>query len=183
MSDKLDFKYREMVRLAEKSDEYTKASFEDFKLLGALGALIAWKPVVELLSGKPGVDKNILLIGFLAILAVSAVIGMFGLLRQSVVNFYLHELEKFEKEIRLELDDVDTATFRVAENWRMEGRKKQRRVAVRFYGLFYLVLIAYPTAILFVDCTPLSAGIYLVSSIGIFLLHMSTTAIVHGDGQ
>ena len=76
MNEKLEYKYKEMVRLAEKADEYTKSSFGDFKMLSALGVLLAWKPLTDVFVKESG---DILLVGFLSILFVIVFIGFYGL--------------------------------------------------------------------------------------------------------
>lgn len=45
---RLDYIYKEYVRLSEKSEEYIKSAFDDLKLMGVIGATIAlWKPIVD----------------------------------------------------------------------------------------------------------------------------------------
>jgi len=177
---KLEYKYKEMVRLAEKSDEYAKSSFDDFKMLSALGVLLAWKPLADIfIVEKTG---HILLVGFLAILFVIAFIGFYGLLKQSVVIFYLEEIQVFEKEVREELKDENTNTFRVAENWRKRGSKIQRKIAVRFYYLFYFVLTIYPFAILIIDDI-IFAVVYLLVALSVVSIHHNTLRIVYNTPQ
>jgi len=179
-NEKLDYKYKEMVRLAEKSDEYAKSSFEDFKMLSAVGALLAFKPATSFLQ----VDGEILMIsGFLSILFVIAFIGFFGLMKQSIVNFYLGQILIFEKEVRKELEenDCEIQTFRVTENWKLHGRIKQRDLAKRFYLLFYLVISIYPTVIIFNDANIKFALGYFGTSILVVVLHYSTAKMVHTD--
>jgi hypothetical protein len=180
MNEKLELKYKEMVRLAEKSDEYAKSSFEDFKMLSALGALVAWKPIFDIINGESAQSSKLLFIGFLAILFIIAFIGLYALLKQAVVNFYLKELQIFEKDIRKEMGDEDTSTFHVAENWNNVGSKKQRAVAVRFYLLFYAIIIIFPTTILFFDSKYLALA-YLISALFVVVLHFNATQIVYGE--
>lgn len=181
VSEKLEFKYKEMVRLAEKSDEYAKSSFDDFKMLSALGVLLAWKPMSDIFIPDMLMAKSnkFLFIGFLAILFVIAFIGLFGLMKQSVVNFYLEEIQAFEEEVRQELQDTNTNTFRVAENWMKRGSNKQRKVALRFYSLFYMVITIYPSAIL-ASGSKVYAIAYFVAALLIAVLHFNTAMIVHG---
>lgn len=175
MNEKLEYKYKEMVRLAEKSDDYAKSSFDDFKMLSALGVLLAWKPLSNMFDNDSG---YLLLIGFLAILFIIAFIGFYGLLKQSVAIFYLEEIQAFEKEVRDELNDDNTSTFRVAENWTKRGSKTQREIAVRFYYLFYSVLTIYPSVILFIDNTVFALVYLFIASI-VALTHHNTVKILY----
>ncbi len=179
MNESLELKYKEMVRLAEKIDEYAKSSFDDFKMLSALGVLLAWKPISDMSVDAP---KEFLLIGFMATLFVIAFIALFGLLKQSIANFYLKEIQVFEKEVRDELKDSNMQTFRVAENWIKRGSKIQRKAAKRFYLLFYVVIIMYPTTILWLEDEHL-AIIYLVSALFVTGLHLNTTKLVYGESK
>ena len=179
MNEKLEYKYKEMVRLAEKADEYAKSSFDDFKMLSALGVLLAWKPLSDMFVKESG---DILLVGFLAILFVIVFIGFYGLLKQSVAIFYLEEIQAFEKEVRDELNDENTNTFRVAENWNKRGSKTQRKIAVRFYYLFYFVLIIYPVAILSID-NIIFAFVYLFIAVSVAWIHHNSLRIVYDKSQ
>ncbi len=71
MSEILEYNYQEMVRLAEKCEGLIKSSFDDFKLLGALGVLLAWKPLEEKFITNP----QITLYGFLAIAVITTLIS------------------------------------------------------------------------------------------------------------
>lgn len=45
---RLDYLYKEYVRLSEQAEEYIRSAFDDFKLMGVIGATIAlWKPIVD----------------------------------------------------------------------------------------------------------------------------------------
>ena len=113
--DKLELKYKEKVRLAEVANTYAISSFNDFKLLSAVGViLVAWKPILEKMGS--GTDNSQLLIGFLAINITMTMIGLFALLKQSVVNFYFDEIQILEEEIRNELYEGKTNTLQVIEN-------------------------------------------------------------------
>lgn len=175
MNEKLEYKYKEMVRLAEKSDDYAKSSFDDFKLLSALGALLAWKPLLDVFVKDSG---YVLLAGFLAILFIIAFIGLYGLLKQSIAIFFLEESQVFEKEVRDELNDGNSNTFHVTENWKKRGGVTQRKIAVRFYSLFYFVLTIYPSVILSID-NIIFAFIYFFIALIIVLIHHSTVKIIY----
>jgi hypothetical protein len=77
MNESLEFHYKEMVRLAAVFDSHSKDAFNDFKLLGAVGALLSWGP---LSSSFEQIQPKTMLLGFLAILAVTGLVGIFAVL-------------------------------------------------------------------------------------------------------
>ncbi len=179
-AQELEFRYKEMVRLSNILEQYSKSSFEDVKLLGSIGALLAFKPASSLLGIQDGL---FLIVGFLAILIIISFVSFYGLLKQSLAVFYLDEISKFEKEFREGLigGDVDIESFKVATNWKIAGSKKQREVAKMFYGIFYVVLIFFPTGVLYysdVNDLP-QALIYCVSAVAISILHFRTAKNIH----
>lgn len=107
---RMDYLYKEYTRLNEKVEEHIKHSYEDFKFLGAIGAIVVlWKPIADVVSlSNPKVDySNLLFLGFLSLLLTSAVIGFMNLVKQSYVIFLVSNLQGYEKEIRTILDEAD----------------------------------------------------------------------------
>ena len=177
-TQKLEFKYKEMVRLSEVLEHYSRSSFDDFKLLSAVGVLLAFQPASSFFE----INNDIfLLVGFLAILFIISFIGFYGLMKQSIAIFYLGEIAKFEKEFREQLHNgnTDVESFKVAENWKNIGSKKQREVARIFYFVFYLVIILFPTGVLYSSTNSLQATIYLLSAALITVLHIYTAKRVY----
>ncbi|WP_320040728.1 hypothetical protein [uncultured Desulfobacter sp.] len=174
----LEFKYKEMVRLSEVLDQYSKSSFEDFKLLGAVGVLLAFQPASSLFDVK---NDLFLVLGFLAILVIICFVGFYGLLKQSLAVFYLDEISKFEKEFRegLRNGESDLESFRVAENWKLVGSKKQREVAKTFYGVFYIVVVFFPTVVLCISTNYSQATVYFISAMIVSALHFRTAKNIH----
>jgi hypothetical protein len=184
MNESLEYTYKEMIRLSQICDSYTKSSFDDIKLLGAIGSLLAWKPISEvaLSIGRKGqeipqTNDDFIFFGFLAILFITAIVSIAALLKQSVVFFYINELRYFEKKFREELGTAETKTFRVAENWTDWSKRKQRPIAIIFYFLFYFVLTVLPTCFLWTNKN--NAIIYLFASLFVVSLHIGATKILH----
>jgi hypothetical protein len=144
--DNLELMYKEKTRLSEVVNSYAVSSFNDFKMLSALSAVIvAWKPISESMNTSANALGS-LLIGFLVINVTITLIGLLNLLKQSVMNFYLDEIQILENEIRSKL--TDTETFQVTSNWNSKGKYRQLKVSTTFYRLFSLVTIILPTVIL-----------------------------------
>ncbi|MEH2364054.1 hypothetical protein [Nostoc sp.] len=109
-NSRLEYLYKEYVRLSEKAEEYIKSAFEDLKLMGVIGATIAlWKPIVDVIVlANPKIDRSgILFLGFLSLLLVVAIIGFWNLIKQSFIIFFADNLQGYEEEIRKELNEVD----------------------------------------------------------------------------
>ena len=109
-------------------------------------------------------------------------IGLFALLKQSVVNFYFDEIQILEEEIRNDLYGGKTNTFQVIENWKSKGKHKQRKVAALFYLLIFVITLVFPTVILFnsSDCKYYSA-IYFSLALLLGFLHYYAMNLVHGE--
>jgi len=105
---RLDYIYKEYVRLSEKSEEYIKSAFDDLKLMGVIGATIAlWKPIVDfIVLANSEIDySGLLFLGFLSLLLVIAIIGFWNLIKQSFIIFFADNLQGYEAEIRKELNE------------------------------------------------------------------------------
>uniref|UniRef100_A0A832M2M4 Uncharacterized protein n=1 Tax=Oscillatoriales cyanobacterium SpSt-402 TaxID=2282168 RepID=A0A832M2M4_9CYAN len=149
---RLDFLYKEYVRLNEKAEEYIENAFEDFKLMGVIGATIAlWKPIVDfIVLANPKIDySGLLFLGFLSLLFIIAVIGFWNLVKQSFIIFFADNLQGYEEEIRKELKERDSSKV---FNLNLEKEVKlidSYRVTFRaFLGFFALVTTSVPFAIL-----------------------------------
>ncbi len=168
----VEYIYKEYVRLSNKYDLYQKSSFDDFKLLGVIGFMFAWKPIIDFELFETDNSSLLLLFGFIAILFIVAIIAIHDLLKRSLINYYRQELCFFEAEIRASLGQPETNTFRFAEHWKTWSKQKHRRIAFRFHLLFYLLLGFFPTIVLLFQESFLYAGIYasvVLIVLGIFI--------------
>ena len=112
----LEYLYKEYVRLNDEFASWARSSFEDFKLLAAVGTLLAWGPIAETIgpNRESTVTQNALpLLGFIAIVLIILIIGMRDLFKQSVVNLYLQQIDLYETEIRAILGQNDTKIFKL----------------------------------------------------------------------
>ena len=188
----IDIYYRELARLADRTEELTRSAFEDIKLLGGIGALLSLKPLLGLFSVDSIPNPQLyLLLGFLLIALALGVIGYTALMKQSVILFYLQEIQRYESAIRSLLGQQTSQTFRVAEMWHFWAEKTQRRLGGLFYFHFYLIVVCFPTIVLLYSdpvqggALPniysfLYAGIYCAISVAVCITHYhATTKIVY----
>ncbi|MBW4473529.1 MAG: hypothetical protein KME45_24600 [Stenomitos rutilans HA7619-LM2] len=109
---RLNYLYKEYVRLSQQAEEYIRSAFDDFKLMGVIGATIAlWKPIVDfIVLANPKIDySGLLFLGFLSLLLVIAIIGFWNLIKQSFIIFFADNLQGYEKELRKELNELESS--------------------------------------------------------------------------
>jgi hypothetical protein len=175
----LSLHYRELARLADRCDAMTRSAFDDIKLLGGLAALLGWPWLADSVTALKGAGAPYLLLGFLLILAALAVIGYASLLRQSVVLFYMRAIRQHELEIRRLLGDAAGGGFEVAGRWPGWSAGVQRPLARWFYGLFYLAVLGFPTAVLKSLGERSQAALYLSAALLVALAHWCSTDRLH----
>jgi hypothetical protein len=111
-SQRLEYLYKEYSRLSDKAEDFIKNTYEDFKLLGAVSAVIViWKPISEVvLPTNPKLDSSLILfLGFLSLLIVVGLIALTNLIKQSYTWYFVHNLQAYEVEIRKELGEVENS--------------------------------------------------------------------------
>ena len=145
----LEIYYKELARLAENIDLLTRSAFDDIKLLGGIGVLISWKPLLN----NIGENVAFLFLGFIVIALALGIIGFAALMKQSVALFYLKEIQHYEREIRRRLGGEDSRTFRVASAWTDWSNATQKRLGKRFYAFFYVIICLFPAGVLWIGNT------------------------------
>ncbi len=171
---RLEYLYKEYVRLNEQAETYIKSAFDDFKLMGVIGATIAlWKPIVDLIVlANPKIDYGgLLFLGFLSLLLVVATIGFWNLIKQSFIVFFADNLQGFEEEIRRELNERENSkVFNL--NLAKEAKliNSYRVTFVTFLVVFGLATTIIPSLIL-VNFNTSYAVLYLVLALAIFTVY------------
>lgn len=174
-NQRLDYLYKEYVRLNQQAEEYIKSAFEDFKLMGVIGATIAlWKPVVDVIVlANPKINySGLLFIGFLTLLLIVATIGFWNLIKQSFIIFFADNLQGYEEEIRRELNEMNNS--RVFNfNLEKEGKliESYRVTFTAFVAIFSLTTTIIPSVILLLFDLGF-AVIYLLTSITLFTVYL-----------
>lgn len=171
---RLDYLYKEYVRLSEQAEQYIKSAFEDFKLLGVISAtIVLWKPIVDMIViANPKINYDgLLFLGFLSLLLVVAIVGFWNLIRQSFIIFFADNLQGYEEEIRKELSELkDSRVF----NFNLEKEIKlidsYRITFAAFLVVFAVAVAGIPfLVLLFVE--PFYAVIYLFLSLTTFAMY------------
>ncbi|NEP56239.1 MAG: hypothetical protein F6K31_04335 [Symploca sp. SIO2G7] len=179
-SQRLEYLYKEYVRLSDKAEDFIKNTYDDFKMFGAVSAIIViWKPISELIAPiNSRVDSSLILfLGFLSLLTILGIIALLNLLKQSYAWYFVHNLQAYEVEIRKALDEAEGSqifNFNIA--------KEEKRFITAVYRLslrslvmsFAFAVIAIPSIILCYS-NILYAIIYLlISLLGFLIIYLQT---------
>ena len=69
-TDERDLLYREYVRLAEAGNAYVRDALSDVRLLGGVGAVLAWDPLARYLDLDAKLEQPVTPIGFTTLFLV-----------------------------------------------------------------------------------------------------------------
>lgn len=180
-SKTLEYLYKEYVRISDLCNSYTKSRYDDLKLLGAIGILLAWKPITDLISppnapsSNPDkiVDSPVLLFGFIAVLFLVSILGIRDLLKESLIQYGSYQLRFYEEEIRALLGHSDTHSFRLATDWEQWNKQKFQPIAVRFNLLFFLAVMIFPIVVLATSEQWWQTAIYATIALLILAIYLS----------
>jgi hypothetical protein len=170
-TQRMDYLYKEYTRLNEKVEEHIKHLYEDFKFLGAIGAVVVlWKPIADVIAlANPKMNySNLLFLGFLSLLLTVAIIGFMNLVKQSYVLFCVSNLQGYEREIRRTLDEVgDAQVFCLNLEKETKFIKTFRLTFGAFAAISALAITCIPFVVL-LNSNVLHALIYLLMAIIVF---------------
>lgn len=157
---RLDTIYQEYVRLSGICNEYINSALSDIRLFGSVGALLTWDPLARLLELDVKLQQPVTPIGFLVLLLVIVMVMFYDLLKQSIFFFHLDRMRELEHVLngavagRKEL-------FHIAGGWPGWFRHTHLPVANGFFIVFYLIVVGFPSAILYLQGYTGWLGVYL----------------------
>lgn len=160
--DRLAYLYKEFARTAGTVHALVHSSFDDFRLLGAIGVLLAWPPLTksDLFDSRSSRESTVLLIGFLAFLFLVGALVVRDLLKQSIIRFQVEQVARLEAEIRKELALSESTAFRQAASWANWERQWYTPLLGHFALLFVLILLGFPDFVLALDGEPWHVAVY-----------------------
>ncbi|HJV53589.1 MAG TPA: hypothetical protein VJ652_19130 [Noviherbaspirillum sp.] len=166
--EKVSFLYKEYERLHGVIESYSQSAFDDVKLLAVLGLVFAWDPIVSLVKAPhASSEPEILLIGFVIILVASAIIAIRNLLKQSLMLYNLFQLDVYERQLRILLNQDDKKTFRWVEKWVQWFRMHHIHIASAFYGLYSFAVVIFSALVLYWRTTTLYVFIYVAIAMAV----------------
>lgn len=184
-----EYLYKEYARLSTVLEQLMHGSFEDFKLLAVVGAVVSWPAFANILSAEVDVPRPVLMLaGFAVILLLVAIIGTRDILKQSLISYYAAQLVGYEQELRRQLELGDSSTFQLASGARDWFARYHGRITLRFQLLFVVLLVAFP-AIVLTALPPRWSGlpyalVYTVLAGLVYVVYISARMILiamHGD--
>jgi hypothetical protein len=145
-NQRLEYLYKEYVRLSDKAEDLIKSTSDDFKSLGVIGAVVViWKPISEvILPVSPKLDSSLFLfLGFLSLLTILGLIALANVMKHAYAWYFIHNLQAYEIEIRRELGEAeDSQIF----NFNI-GKEETRFVIASYRLTFRTFLMAFSTII------------------------------------
>ncbi|ABI57932.1 hypothetical protein ACN2MM_13740 [Alkalilimnicola ehrlichii MLHE-1] len=139
--------YREYVRLSECCNNYIRDALSDIKLLGGIGAVLAWDPVARMLELNARLDQPVTPVGFTTLLLVVMFVMFYNLMKQSIFFFHQARMRRFEARLNALHADSEPI-FALATAWPDWQRRVHDRVAVPTFLIFYTILIGFPTTLM-----------------------------------
>ncbi|MEM9905672.1 MAG: hypothetical protein AAF921_11680 [Cyanobacteria bacterium P01_D01_bin.44] len=174
---RLEYIYKEYMRLNDKAEELIGSTIDDFKLFGAVGAIIViWQPISELiLSTNSNLNASLVLfLGFLSLLAILGIIGLQNLFKQAYAWYFIHNLQAYEKEIRKELNESKDSNV-----FKFNIGKEESRFVISYRLTFRTLFICFalavsiiPSIVLFFSNVLLAAIYFSLSLFGFFVVYV-----------
>ncbi len=144
--DYLEFCYKEYTRLAGIQEKHLQSAFSDVRLLGAVGAILAWKPILNALSERN--DPVILTLGFLVLIFIALFVLLYDCMKQSIMLFYADQMKYYERELRQGLDVSQGTMFSNIHNWTHWMSSIHDPIVKCFFGCFFSFLLLFPVSII-----------------------------------
>lgn len=176
----LDRVYEEYVRLSGICNHYINDALRDIRIFGAVGALLAWDPLARLFELDARLQQPVTPVGFLVLLMVIVMVMFFDLLKQSIFFFHLSRMRELERVLNQGVEGGGQL-FDIAGGWPVWFRRHHAPVATGFWGVFYLLVVAFPSVILWQQDYAAWLAIYLPTAVVLLGLHACCAKRVLGS--
>lgn len=169
--------YDEYVRLNNTCHEYIRSALSDIRLFGSIGLLLSWDPLARLLELDQKLQQPVTPIGFIVLLLVVVMVLFYDLLKQSIFFFHMRRMRELEHVLDA-ATDTDRRLFHLAGGWPNWFRQTHLSVAKCFFTVFYLLIVGFPSAILYIQDYPGWMAAYLILAVILLAAHARTAAKV-----
>ena len=146
----LDRIYQEYVRVSGICNDYINSALTDIRLFGSVGALLTWDPLARLLELDVKLQQPVTPVGFLVLLLVIVMVMFYDLLKQSIFFFHLDRMRELENVLNGAVAG-QRELFHIAGGWPSWFRRTHAPVANGFFTVFYLIIVGFPCAILYLQ--------------------------------
>lgn len=170
-SEARDFLYREYARLAECCNGHVKDALSDIRMLGGIGAVLAWDPISRMLDLNAKLDQPVTPVGFITLLLVVMFVLFYNLLKQSIFFFYQARMRRFETRLNALYPGAGPA-FALTLAWPDWQREVHDRIALLTFAIFYMILIGFPTTLMMLQGFRLWAIFYFGLALVLALGHL-----------
>jgi hypothetical protein len=174
LNQRLEYLYKEYVRLNDKAEDLIKSTYDDFKSLGVVGAvIIVWKPVSEvILPTIPNLDSSLFLfLGFLSLLIILGLVALSNLIKQSYSWYFVYNLQAYEVEIKKELNEAEDSQI-----FNFNIGKGETRFVIASYRLAFRTFVLSFAA--FITLIPFIILCYSNVSYAVLYLSISLTGFI-----
>ncbi|MBE7381539.1 MAG: hypothetical protein F6J95_009045 [Leptolyngbya sp. SIO1E4] len=173
---KLEYLYKEYTRLSDIAEDHIKSTYDDIKLMGAIGAaVLIWKPISDfIVTAHTAFDSNlVLLLGFLGIETILGILASFNLIKHANSWYFVHNLQSYELRIKQLLEEADGSQVFAF----YQGKEKSKYITATYKTAFLLFAFSVRfSAAMFPFLILCSAN---VAYALIFLSYAVVDAVVH----
>lgn len=162
--------YEEYVRLGGICNDYIHKALGDIRLFGSIGALLAWDPLSRLFELDARLQQPVTPVGFLTLLLVIVLVMFFDLLKQSIFFFHMQRMRELEQVLNRAAGG-QVELFHIAGGWPGWFRRHHAPVANGFWGVFYLLVVVFPSIILYLQDYAGWLFVYLPTALVLLGLH------------
>lgn len=176
-NSRLEYVYQEYKRLSDKCEDFIQGTYNDFKLLGATGAIfIVWKPISEVIFPiNSTLDSGFLtFLGFLSLLTIVGLIALVNLIKQSYAWYFVHHLQAYERELRTILCEAETSQIFSFNLDKVKPRfvTASYRLAYRTFAITFTAVVTLLPCIVLLQINTLYAFIYGSITLSGFTLYL-----------
>lgn len=169
--------YDEYIRLSNVCNDYIKSALTDIRLFGSVGALLTWDPLARLLELDVKLQQPVTPVGFIVLLLVITMVMFYDLLKQSIFFFHMERMRELEHVLN-NCCAEERKLFHVAGGWPTWFRRTHVPIAKGFFAVFYLIIVGFPCAILYLQNYTSWLWVYLGLAIVLLTAHARIAANV-----
>ncbi|GAB4358827.1 MAG: hypothetical protein Kow006_27500 [Gammaproteobacteria bacterium] len=169
--------YDEYIRLSHICNDYIKSSLGDIRLFASVGALLTWDPLARLLELDARLQQPVTPVGFIVLLLVIVMVMFYDLLKQSIFFFHMERMRELEHVLN-DCCEEKRKLFHVAGGWPGWFRRTHIPVARGFFTVFYLIIVGFPSAILYLQGYTVWMALYLALAVVLLTAHARIAARV-----
>jgi len=179
----IELLYKEYSRIHSVIDSYAASSFSDFKMLGAVGLMMAWEPFANRLTGAKINDTHsskVVFLGFVAIFFIIAIIASRDLMKQSIIAFEISQIGYYEAAIRQHASLEGFGVFDMATPWKAWAKEVHGPISMSFRLIVITLSVGFPVFVLRERSKKFSNYYLLIATIVLCIYLYSVYLLING---